>query len=206
MPRPHVSGYFLFVLFVCPQEEGVLISGTNAKTQVFENSPPPSGVLWKRRIVVFTRTHENRGLRANDLMSFIAQHILCKGCGYSYMVLEFSCWRQKWRIKQKIWIHNFWMHTFLKRRKIPVFKSARMRVDVALVTRSVFSRKLSLLQRLLGLLIATEKKKSAVLLRVSIVNEAGVERETPTRLSPALRKRAHLKNAKQQARNLLSYG
>ena len=98
------------------------------------------------------------------------------------------------------------MHTFLKRRKIPVFKSARMRVDVALVTRSVFSRKLSLLQRLLGLLIATEKKKSAVLLRVSIVNEAGVERETPTRLSPALRKRAHLKNAKQQARNLLSYG
>ena len=81
-----------------------------------------------------------------------------------------------------------------------------MRVDVALVTRSVFSRKLSLLQRLLGLLIATEKKKSAVLLRVSIVNEAGVERETPTRLSPALRKRAHLKNAKQQARNLLSYG
>ena len=81
-----------------------------------------------------------------------------------------------------------------------------MRVDVALVTRSVFSRKLSLLQRLLGLLIATEKKKSAVLLRVSIVNEAGVERETPTRLSPALRKLAHLKNAKQQARNLLSYG
>ena len=83
-----------------------------------------------------------------------------------------------------------------------------MRVDVALVTRSVFSRKLSLLQRLLGLLIATEKKKKkgAVLLGVSIVNEAGVERETPTRLSPALRKRAHLKNAKQQARNLLSYG
>lgn len=51
------------------------------------------------------------------------------------------------------------MHTFLKRRKIPVFKSVRMRVDAALVTRSVFSRKLSLLQRLLGLLMATEKKK-----------------------------------------------
>lgn len=39
-----------------------------------------------------------------------------------------------------------------------------------------------------------------------IENEAGVEREAPTRLSPALRKRAHLRNAKQQARNLLSYG
>lgn len=34
-----------------------------------------------------------------------------------------------------------------------------MRVDAALVTRSVFSRKLSLLQRLLGLLIETGKKK-----------------------------------------------
>ena len=54
--------------------------------------------------------------------------------------------------------------------------------------------------------IKKKKKKGAVLLGVSIVNEAGVERETPTRLSPALRKRAHLKNAKQQARNLLSYG
>lgn len=80
-------------------------------------------------------------------------------------------------------------------------------MDAALVTRSVFSRKLSLLQRLLGLLMATEKKKKGViLLRVSIENEAGVERETPTRLSPALRKRAHLKNAKEQARNLLLYG
>ena len=125
-----------------------------------------------------------------------------------------------------------------------------MRVDAALVTRSVFRRKLSLLQRLLELLIGTGKKKQktknktkkktmpetvlytghfsapvsfsvlrfalasavntgihsgqtvmqvngqlvlyilyigAILSRVSIENETGVERETPTRLSPALR-------------------
>ena len=133
MPRPHVSRYFLFVLFFCSQEEGVLISGTNAKTQVFENSPPPSGVLWKRRIVVFMWTHENRGLRANDLMSFTAQRTLCKGCGYGCILLEFSCWREKQRVKQTIWIHNVWMHTFLKGRKIYVFKSIWMRVDAALV-------------------------------------------------------------------------
>lgn len=155
MPRPHVSRYF----FLLSTGRGCFNFGHQCKDAGFRNSPPPSGDLRKRRIVVFMWTHENRGLRANDLMSFIAQRILCKGCGYSQIVLEFSCWREKWRIKQKIWIHNVWMHTFLKRRKIPVFKSVRMRVDAALVTRSVFSRKLSLLQRLLGLLMATEKKK-----------------------------------------------
>ena len=51
------------------------------------------------------------------------------------------------------------MHTFLKGRKIHVFKSIWMCVDAALLTGSVFSRKLSLLHRLLGLLIETGKKK-----------------------------------------------
>ena len=51
------------------------------------------------------------------------------------------------------------MHTFLKGRKIHVFKSIWMCVDAALLTGSVFSRKLSLLHRLLGLFIETGKKK-----------------------------------------------
>ena len=50
------------------------------------------------------------------------------------------------------------MHTLLKGRKIHVFKSIWMCVDAALLTGSVFSRKLSLLHRLLGLLIETGKK------------------------------------------------
>ena len=158
MPRPHVSRYFLFVLFFCSQEEGVLISGTNAKTQVFENSPPQSGVLWKRRIVVFMWTHENRGLRANDLMSFTAQRILCKGCGYGCIVLEFVL---KGKIKSKT-NHLITQRVdayIFKRKKNLRFQKYLNACGRGLGSRSFFSRKLSLLHRLLGLLIETGKKK-----------------------------------------------